>query len=166
MPQVSKKAQIAQAALPLFLNHGIKGTSVDMVVKIAGVSKPTVYNHFPDKSVLLDYVVERWLAEQPKEKLRATFAESVMATIQRDWLSDEAVGFYRLFSGEGYRAETAAQRFLKSYHEAWLLELKTWCATHNAEYERLESQVSQQILERLLYSGQETSSQNANTKTD
>jgi AcrR family transcriptional regulator len=33
MAQKSKKNQIANAALPLFLDNGFKGTSIDMVVK-------------------------------------------------------------------------------------------------------------------------------------
>jgi AcrR family transcriptional regulator len=50
MAQRSKKDHIAAAALPLFLENGFKGTSIDMVVRVSGVSKPTVYNHFPDKA--------------------------------------------------------------------------------------------------------------------
>ena len=61
MAQRSKKEYIAAAALPLFLEHGFKGTSIDMVVKLTGVSKPTVYNHFPDKAALMEAVLAIWI---------------------------------------------------------------------------------------------------------
>jgi AcrR family transcriptional regulator len=61
MAQRSKKDHIAAAALPLFLENGFKGTSIDMVVRVSGVSKPTVYNHFPDKAALMLAVLSRWI---------------------------------------------------------------------------------------------------------
>ncbi|MEM7562893.1 MAG: TetR/AcrR family transcriptional regulator [Pseudomonadota bacterium] len=44
MAQKSKKDHIVATALPLFLENGFKGTSIDLVVKASEVSKPTVYN--------------------------------------------------------------------------------------------------------------------------
>ena len=38
-----------------------------MVVKASGVSKPTVYNHFPDKSALINEVLQRWIDEMRAE---------------------------------------------------------------------------------------------------
>jgi len=61
MAQKSKKEHIIRTALTLFLEHGFKGTSVDLVVKISGVSKPTVYNHFPDKAALMHSVIKTWV---------------------------------------------------------------------------------------------------------
>ncbi|MDH3389841.1 MAG: TetR/AcrR family transcriptional regulator, partial [Gammaproteobacteria bacterium] len=60
MAQKSKKDHIIASALPLFLEHGFKGTSIDMVVRASSVSKPTVYNHFPDKAALMLAVLARW----------------------------------------------------------------------------------------------------------
>jgi TetR/AcrR family transcriptional regulator of autoinduction and epiphytic fitness len=61
MAQKSKKEHITAVALPLFLQNGFKGTSIDVVVKQSSVSKPTVYNHFPDKAALILAVVEQWV---------------------------------------------------------------------------------------------------------
>ncbi|MCP4472956.1 MAG: TetR/AcrR family transcriptional regulator, partial [Gammaproteobacteria bacterium] len=61
MAQRSKKRHIATSALPLFLEFGFKGTSIDMVVKLTGVAKPTVYNHFPDKAALMEAVLGVWI---------------------------------------------------------------------------------------------------------
>jgi TetR/AcrR family transcriptional regulator, mexJK operon transcriptional repressor len=53
----NKRDTILQAARKQFLAHGFAATSVDAIVLEAGVSKPTVYAHFPTKEALLDAVV-------------------------------------------------------------------------------------------------------------
>ena len=83
MAQNSKKDQIAHAALPLFLEFGFKGSSVDMVVKNAGVSKPTVYNHFPDKAALLCYVLQVWLRDRPAPRLAAATLDEQKRSLSR-----------------------------------------------------------------------------------
>lgn len=49
----SKKQHILTTASQLFALHGYQGTSIDLVVKEAAVSKPTIYNNFPSKQSLL-----------------------------------------------------------------------------------------------------------------
>ena len=63
MAQKSKKDHIIATALPLLLEKGFKGTSIDMVVKACGVSKPTVYNHFSDKGALFREITAEALGE-------------------------------------------------------------------------------------------------------
>ena len=101
MAQNSKKLHIAETALKLFLEFGFKGTSVDMVVKHSGVSKPTVYNHFPDKAALIGFIVEHWRAQQP-DPFDAAQSES--------WLNANNVGLLRLAIGEGQRFPQAQQQ--------------------------------------------------------
>ena len=52
-----KRAAVLRAARELFLRDGFVGTSVDSVTAAAGVSKPTVYSHFPTKEALLEAVL-------------------------------------------------------------------------------------------------------------
>jgi TetR/AcrR family transcriptional repressor of mexJK operon len=47
-----KAGTILVAARTLFLRHGYLGTSVDAIVREAGVSKATIYFHFKDKAQL------------------------------------------------------------------------------------------------------------------
>lgn len=47
-----KREAIVQAAIELFQTQGFDGTSMDRVSEVAGVSKRTVYNHFPSKEEL------------------------------------------------------------------------------------------------------------------
>jgi TetR/AcrR family transcriptional regulator, mexJK operon transcriptional repressor len=58
-----KRKAILDAAGALFLDRGIPTTSMEAVAERAGVSKMTLYSHFPDKSALLAAVFERTLKE-------------------------------------------------------------------------------------------------------
>jgi TetR/AcrR family transcriptional regulator of autoinduction and epiphytic fitness len=119
MAQKSKKEHIIKTALPLFLEHGFKGASVDLVVKISGVSKPTVYNHFPDKAALMHSVIETWVdTHQPKiDKIQNVLA--LNRIIETKWLTSEAVSLYALVIGEGRRFPDATRLFWHSYDENW-----------------------------------------------
>jgi AcrR family transcriptional regulator len=119
MAQRSKKEQIAEAALPLFLQNGFKGTSIDMVVKSSGVSKATVYNHFPDKAALMLETLILWIdANKPLiAPLRdpADFDEFV----QRHWLTDDTVRLYAVVIGEGWRFPDAKRLFWEQFDRLW-----------------------------------------------
>jgi TetR/AcrR family transcriptional repressor of mexJK operon len=52
-----KRAQILAAATSAFLEHGYKGTSMDVVAATARVSKQTVYKQFADKEQLFRSIV-------------------------------------------------------------------------------------------------------------
>jgi TetR/AcrR family transcriptional regulator, mexJK operon transcriptional repressor len=52
-----KRAAIMAAATAVFLREGYRSTSMDQVAADAGVSKPTVYNHFEDKEQLFREIV-------------------------------------------------------------------------------------------------------------
>jgi len=119
MAQRSKKDHIATAALPLFLENGFKGTSIDMVVKASKVSKPTVYNHFPDKAALFLFVLSLWIdANKPLiAPLRDT--RELDEFVRRHWLTDEAVRFYALVIGEGWRFPQAKRLFWDQFDHLW-----------------------------------------------
>jgi AcrR family transcriptional regulator len=44
--------QVVEAALALFAEHGIDATSMDAIAETSGVSKATIYKHWPDKDAL------------------------------------------------------------------------------------------------------------------
>lgn len=60
---MDKRRAILDAASELFLERGIAATSIEAVAERAGVSKMTVYSHFPDKPALLGAVFERELKD-------------------------------------------------------------------------------------------------------
>ncbi|MGB6194632.1 MAG: TetR/AcrR family transcriptional regulator [Terracidiphilus sp.] len=45
--------KVLRAALDLFIERGIEGTSMDAIAQASGVSKATIYNHWTDKEALL-----------------------------------------------------------------------------------------------------------------
>src|SRR5258708_20335318 len=44
--------QVLDAALKLFAARGVDGTSMDAIAAASGVSKATIYKHWPDKNAL------------------------------------------------------------------------------------------------------------------
>ncbi len=150
MAQRSKKDQIAQAALPLFLEHGIKGTSVDMVVRASGVSKPTVYNHFQDKSQLLLHVIERWLPAQADSVFMGKSDSALIKEMGKHWLSPEACRLYGLCFGEGERAPEAVKLFFDRYDQPWRAALEERGNMLNLANDWLQASASHRLLTSLL----------------
>ena len=63
-----KRAAIIDAAVVEFRQAGYEATSMDRVAASAGVSKRTVYNHFPSKEALFAQIIQQ-LSEQIAEGL-------------------------------------------------------------------------------------------------
>lgn len=55
-----KRAEILNAAVDAFREHGYDNTSMDRIAEVAGASKRTVYNHFESKEVLFEAVIEEF----------------------------------------------------------------------------------------------------------
>jgi len=150
MAQKSKKNHIVAAALPLFLEHGFKGTSIDMVVKSSGVSKPTVYNHFPDKAALMEAVLRSWIENHKPVILQLETAADLESFIREHWLSEEAVRFYAIVIGEGWRFADARRLFWEQYDRLWRVALGYICerspVLDPGDVERL---LDSRLLERL-----------------
>ncbi|MFT6286846.1 MAG: AcrR family transcriptional regulator [Halieaceae bacterium] len=53
MPALSKRDIIVASALKLFYQHGFNATGIERIIKEAGVSKKTLYNHFKSKDELI-----------------------------------------------------------------------------------------------------------------
>lgn len=81
-----KRLAILQAAIDEFRENGFEATSMDRIAATAGVSKRTVYNHFPSKDALFaEILVQLWkkstalidLAYRPDRPLREQLLELV-----------------------------------------------------------------------------------------
>jgi TetR/AcrR family transcriptional regulator, mexJK operon transcriptional repressor len=88
-----KRAVILRAASEAFHELGYDRTSVDEIVRRAGVSKPTVYNHFADKRALFSAFV----VQECQENARRIFALAHGTDDLRLALSDIAHGYARMF---------------------------------------------------------------------
>lgn len=115
--RVGKKEAILSAARRLFLEHGFASTSVDAVTEAAGVSKPTVYAHYPTKEALLEAVVraESEGAEVP-DPFRATGdprldLERAAHTLLALALAPDALAWDRMMAGEARRQPALGRLF-------------------------------------------------------
>jgi TetR/AcrR family transcriptional repressor of mexJK operon len=56
---LEKRAAIIDAAQGLFSERGVEGVSIEAIAAASGVSKVTVYNHFPDKAAIFKTMILR-----------------------------------------------------------------------------------------------------------
>jgi len=150
MAQRSKKNHIAASALPLFLENGFKGTSIDMVVKLSGVSKPTVYNHFTDKAALMVAVLSLWIENNKPLIMPIRDLNELDEFVRTHWLTDEAVRFYALVIGEGWRFPQAKRLFWEQFDRLWRKALG-YVSDHSASLEQtsIDLRLDHQLLNRL-----------------
>jgi AcrR family transcriptional regulator len=150
MAQRSKKDFIAATALPLFLENGFKGTSIDMVVRASGVSKPTVYNHFPDKAALMLAVMHRWIENNKPLILTINDQGELEDFIRTRWLTDQAIGFYAIVIGEGWRFPEARKLFWEQFDHLWRVAFGYVCEhSPNLVKADIERQLDRQLLDGL-----------------
>jgi len=119
--RTDKANQILNGALQEFLARGYAGTSMDRVAATAGVSKPTVYNHFQDKEGLFRALVQKIACERfqikfapeafsgPPEESLPKLLHQMIDTIAAD---DEYRDFVRLVIGESGRFPELARTFV------------------------------------------------------
>lgn len=72
------KERILETADKLFYLQGIRAIGVDTIAAEIGISKRTLYNHFPSKDALIAaYLERRFVAQRPSDKPPA---EQILAT--------------------------------------------------------------------------------------
>lgn len=126
----SKREQILEAAQTLFLAHGLRGTSMESIARAAGVAKPTLYAHFPDKDAVFLAILEALLrqklavfeaemggdepvAERIGKALAAEF-RVVLAAIDGSPHRDELFGEHRRAAALMQQSDAAVQARLES----------------------------------------------------
>ncbi|NER84076.1 MAG: TetR/AcrR family transcriptional regulator [Leptolyngbya sp. SIO1D8] len=137
--KTDKATQILNGALQEFLARGYAGTSMDRVAATAGVSKPTVYNHFQDKEGLFRALVQKIARErfqlkfapesfsEPPEESLPRLLKSLLATIAAD---DEYHDFMRLVIGESGRFPELARTFITYLSKPGLELMKCYFDSH------------------------------------
>jgi TetR/AcrR family transcriptional regulator, mexJK operon transcriptional repressor len=58
-----KRTQILSAARLVFMEDGFDGASMQRITELSGVSKATVYNHFPSKDLLFEAVLREQVSD-------------------------------------------------------------------------------------------------------
>ncbi len=59
MPPEKRREQLIDAALSVIVQQGYEGVSIEAVAKVAGVTRPVIYDHFPNLASLLQALIER-----------------------------------------------------------------------------------------------------------
>ncbi|MCO4757186.1 MAG: TetR family transcriptional regulator [Oceanospirillaceae bacterium] len=70
-----KRQQLVDIALALFMKEGFHATGIDRIAEVSGISKTTMYRHFPSKELLIrdalqafsDQVEARWQTSPEQE---------------------------------------------------------------------------------------------------
>jgi AcrR family transcriptional regulator len=92
MQKPAMKQRILQTADRLFYLQGIRAVGVDTIAAEIGISKRTLYNHFPSKDALIAaYLAGRFRLTPPSD---IPPAEQILATFDR---------LERGFAGKGFR---------------------------------------------------------------
>jgi AcrR family transcriptional regulator len=116
--QEATRARIASAASSLHEEVGIAKTTVADIARRAGVTRVTVYNHFPDLDALLPACSAHWLDAYPQPDLGAVFALTDPAERLRAALT-ALYGWYR---------ETAPMQRRVFGERSSVPELEAWLA--------------------------------------
>ncbi|XQQ06504.1 MAG: TetR/AcrR family transcriptional regulator [Leptolyngbya sp. IPPAS B-1204] len=136
-----KTAAILNGAMQVFLEQGYVGTTMDRVAAAAGVSKPTVYNHFHDKETLFNALIEQCVqkthwATLPPEMLHPSVAspETVLRQLANSILDScidnaEKITFIRLILGESGRFPELARAFVQHMDKPILDALTQYLST-------------------------------------
>lgn len=115
-----KRHAIVEAAIAEFRQHGFEATSMDRVAATAGVSKRTVYNHFPSKDALFGEILRGlWqrsadavnLVYRPDQPLRAQLITLLQQKLRL--LDDPAfIDLSRVALAEGIHSPARARELI------------------------------------------------------
>ena len=59
MAPEKRRAQLIDAALSVITKQGYEGVSIEAIARMAGVTRPVVYDHFPNLGALLQALIQR-----------------------------------------------------------------------------------------------------------
>ena len=122
---VRSRAAVMEAATALFLQKGYAGTTMEEIAALAGITKRTVYNNYPDKEVLFTQIVGDMIgvAEAFGRELRAEFDPDMTEAQLRSALHDlahrmalaiirpEVIALRRLLVGETREFPTLGREY-------------------------------------------------------
>jgi AcrR family transcriptional regulator len=59
MPPQQRREQLIDAALRVIIEQGYEGVSIEAIARTAGVTRPVIYDHFPNLGSLLQALIRR-----------------------------------------------------------------------------------------------------------
>jgi TetR/AcrR family transcriptional repressor of mexJK operon len=101
--RVERRAQILEAALPVFLEHGYGNATFDQLARAARVTKRTIYSYFDDKAGVFTAMVRNLATTVSSDAPDDDTLESLATRIVYRLNSAELIGLHRLVIAESTR---------------------------------------------------------------
>ncbi|MGC3992602.1 MAG: TetR/AcrR family transcriptional regulator [Propionicimonas sp.] len=125
-----RRQQIMDAAVAAFTEAGFNGTSIREVAIRAGMSHTGVLHHFPDKTALLEAVLDRYL-EGGLQEVRIdpddglSLLRGLVALAEHDLTDPDSLRMYRMLSSEALSPTHPAH----GYFTRWYAQVRDWATT-------------------------------------
>src|SRR4051795_13703741 len=132
------KERILETADKLFYLQGIRAIGVDPIAAEIGISKRTLYNHFPSKDALITAYLERRFVQPrpsdkpPAEQILATFDSLERRFAAKDFRGCPFVNAVAELGNEGKAARKIAVAFKES-RRLWFRERLTELGVKQAD---------------------------------
>jgi AcrR family transcriptional regulator len=134
----SMKDRILETADRLFYLQGIRAVGVDTIAAEIGISKRTLYNHFPSKDALISaYLARRFVAPRPSDKSPVAQILGTFDSLERRFSSRDFRGcpFVNAVAelGSGDEAVRKIAVAFKESRRLWFRDLLVQLGAANAE---------------------------------
>lgn len=119
-----EQKQILAAAVALFAHKGIKGVSVDEIVRSCNLSKRNFYVYFDGKESLVHTIICHWIEKSEKYlSLNSYVASNAISELTNFFQSMESIAHHirPLFFQELRKYYTPSWEYLESFREASLV---------------------------------------------
>jgi TetR/AcrR family transcriptional regulator of autoinduction and epiphytic fitness len=150
-----KRQTILDGATRVFIEKGYEVASMDAIAEVAGVSKRTIYNHFPSKELLFQAIVSDFLRQRDEIKpIQYSSVKSLESQLKEFaeaelFLINDPVrrGLSKLFTSVFLMDIDFGKRTRSQYepHKAFVLWL------HAAQNDRKLSVPSPELAARIFY---------------
>src|SRR5690242_20209342 len=132
------KTRILETADKLFYLQGIRAIGVDTIAAEIGISKRTLYNHFPSKDALITaYLERRFVLPRPSDKPPAEQILATFDSLERRFSAKDFRGCPFVNAVAGLGAEDKAVRKIavafKERRRLWVGDLLRQLAVADAE---------------------------------
>ena len=81
--KITTKQKILEKAIDLFATKGFTETTIRELAAAVGVKEASIYNHFPSKNAILEYILEEY-----SQFTRSAFAKDKLPTLKKNPSAD------------------------------------------------------------------------------
>lgn len=127
------KERIIKEAYKLFWRYGIKSVTMDDIAKDLGISKRTIYQHFPDKEAIVILVVKQELDTQ----------QCQMDKMDEDKLNPIA----QMIQGADYMRISLAHMNPVVFHDLKKYHPLAWDMFHQYKHEYIIKEIGENLVE-------------------